>query len=440
MTNRPGICRRALLCARGFLAGMVLLGIAPGLALADDGVAYGASATSYDARFGSNLGAGSAWQASTPVPAPALGASFGGGARLSCSGVDFNGFLQSFKPAELINEIRNTVLSGAQAAVSSYLLTLAYANPTIASVLDMADKRFTARFGAFAQTCNAQAARAQGESIGAKAMADAGDQCFGQALSQGDSPTQAYRRCSVLKSFGSFDIPAAAPIADFLKRYTGIQLTPQLQALLGLLPDQRITNGQFQTRAPQSTVAGMSGRLRTHVRAALDHLDAGASSVTTCTPDILSGVASLADGCLPDTASSLVTSPAFQTSRLLSAPARTLYKDALATQIALSTLYAYLLDLYQQIAAVTDIRAGSGDAEHAARRRSQLQQQVAELVREADMQRQVQETRSGVLRTQMLAIEQVERRLAAGAAAQRSPVPVRNGLNDVLPWFAAPGH
>jgi hypothetical protein len=344
--------------------------------------------------------------------------------------------LQTVKPTELIQEIRNTVLSGAQAAVSSYLLTLAYANPTIASVLDMADKRFSARFGAFAQACNAQAARAQGEAIGAKVMADASDQCFGQAVAKGDSPTQAYRRCSILKTFDNLDIPAAVSTADFLRRYSGVSVTPQLQALLGLLPDQRIAQGQFQTKAPESTVDSMTGRLRNHVRAALDQLDGGNASLPSCPPAVLSGSSTLTSGCLPDSARTLVSSPAFQSARLLSPPARRLFKDALASQVALSSMYGYLIDLYQQISSVSDTRDANADAEHAERRRLQLQQAVTELVRDADLQRRVQESRTAVLRSQMLALEQVDRRLNAIGANHRTTHPDRVDLGGMLSWFA----
>lgn len=153
-----------MIAAAGFVSALAALALSAACAAAPAG--YDAAATTGDARFGAQLGAGAQWQSQlTPADAPGSPAlAFGGGVRLGCAGVDLNGFLHSFDPAELLAEIRNSLLGGAQAAAANYLITLAYANPTISSVLDMMDKKYAARFAAFAQACDAQAARARGRS------------------------------------------------------------------------------------------------------------------------------------------------------------------------------------------------------------------------------------------------------------------------------------
>ena len=407
-------------------------------ASAADLLGYSDEATAADARFGSSIGAGSQWQSGLGPGSSSAIVSFGGGVRLGCSGVDFDGFLRSFDPSELLNEMRTSLLTGAQAAVSNYLLTMAYANPTIASVLDMMDKRFSARFAAFAQGCNAQEARARGEDAGARAMADAGDQCFGQEIARGTAPTEAYRRCSVLRDFESLDIPAAASTSDFLRRYTTINVTKELEALLALLPDDRVVSGSYQMRPPQATLATMSDRLRARARAALDQVDAGgeAGNIPSCGPEAMLGDAVEGQACLPATAKALVTSGAFQGARLLAPTSRALFKDALSLQIAVSAMYSCVLDLFQQVSRI-DVRGdANADAGYTRKRRRRLREAVADLLQEAETQLRAQETRAVIVRSQMLALEHVESRLesrsrAADSAAQYPQF----GVRDLLRLF-----
>jgi hypothetical protein len=399
---------------------------------------YSSNASLDDARFGSTLGAGAQWQSSLPGGVGAGSFGFGGGARLSCAGVDFNGFLRSFDPSELIGELKNSLLSGAQAAASDFLISLAYADPTVASVLDMLDKRYSARFSAFAQACNAEAARARGLAAGARSMADADDQCFGQEIDRGTAPTEAYRRCSIQHSFDGLDIPAALPLADFLTQYTHVNVTPQLQGLFALLPDERVANGAYQTKPPQATVSGMTDRLRSLSRGALERLDTGVDPATIpdCTPDLLLGQAADGSVCLPRNSAALVSSGAFQSSKLLGSASRSLFNDALSTQIAIGEMYSNLLDLYQQAAQI-DVRTGAtADAAHAQARQHKLREEIAELLGEVDLQAKAQEARAHLVRSQMLALEQVAAGLnARGKAAraeQRSP---QFGMRDLLRLF-----
>jgi len=412
--------------------------LAPAPARATGLAGYDSSASSADARFGAQIGAGAQWQSQTaPGTAGGPTLSFGGGARLGCSGIDFNGFLHRFDPAELLAEIRNSLLSGAQAAASSYLITLAYANPTLSSVLDMMDKKYTARFGAFAQACDAQAARARGQDRGARAMAQAGDECFDAETARGTAPSEAYRRCSIARSFEGVDLPAVASTATFLRNYTHVNVTPEVEALLSLLPDERIDSGNYQMRPPQSTVAGMSQRLHDQTRLALDRLDSGAdpAAVATCGAAALLGTSTGADGCLPASAQALVSSRAFGATRLLGPAARTLFKDALSAQIAIGAMYANLLELFQQTARI-DVRAGT-DAAHADNRRRQMREALAELVQEADAQGKAQSAKMEVVRLQMTALERVESDLDAAARRNREAAGVTQfSMSQLVRMFA----
>jgi hypothetical protein len=400
---------------------------------------YGPRASSSDVRFGAEIGAGSQWESQLRgTGVQANGVSFGGGVRLGCSGLDFNGFLHSFDPAEILSEIRTSLLNGAQAAASSYLITLAYADPTIASVLDMMDKKYAARFSAFAQACDAQAARARGQDRGAQAMAQAGDQCYDREMQRGTPPSEAYRRCSILHSFDSLDIPAAASTADFLRKYTHVNVTREIEALLSLLPDERVQGGAYQMQPPQMTVAAMSDRLRAQTRKALDRMDDGASSsdIPLCNAQILLGSTETPDGCLPANASALVTSAAFRSSRLLSDGSRNLFKDALSSQIAIGSMYSNLLELFQQTARI-DVRPDAqSDAAFAMVKRRQMRESIADLLMETDAQVKAQAAKMQLVRMQMVALEQVAAGLNAGA--QRTEDSARRpqfGMRDFLQFL-----
>ncbi len=426
---------RVALCA--FVCAMTSLARAANPVAGYPGYSQGSSST--DARFGAQLGAGSQWESDLAQPgggAPIV--SFGGNARLGCSGVDFNGFLQSFNPHEILTEIRNSMLAGAQAAASNYLITLAYANPTISSVLDMMDKKYSARFSAFAQACDSQAARSRGQDAGARAMAAAGDQCFDREVGRGTAPTEAYRRCSILHSFESLDLPATASNADFLRKYTRVNVTREMEALLALLPDERVDHGTYQMRPALITLTSMTGRLRSLSRTALDRIDAGAepASIAVCSGQEMLSAPGSRDACLPSGAATLLASNVFRSSQLLGPASRTLFKDALSTQIAITSMYTKLLDLFQQAARI-DVRPGSGaDAAHAGARRHQLQEAISQLLAEADIQVKAQAAKAQLLRSQILALEQVEAALnARSSGLQGEARQPQFGMRDLLGFF-----
>ncbi len=402
------------------------------------GIATPFSESTSDSRLGAILGTG-AEPAYTPPASTSAGVSFGGAVQLGCSGIDFNGFLQTFAPTELLTELRQMLLSGAQAAAANYLITLSYASPTIASVLDMLDKKYAARFFAFTQACNAQADRARGESLGARTMAEAGNECYGQQIASGASPTVAYRICSVRHLFGNLNLAATASTAEFLRRYTTWNPTPDGDALLALLPDGRIANGAFQTRAPRLTVASMADRYRTLSHAALDRIDSGTapSQIRACDSNALLAATSDPAGCLPADAFPTVSSGAFQSVRLLDPAARALYKDALASQISVSALYSRLLDLYERTDRI-DVKPGvAADASEIRARQTRLHAAIGNLIDEANVLTKAQEARARLARARIDALDAVRAQTATRADALGN---VRSGpqfgMRDLLQLFA----
>ena len=437
IANRRGRPTCSTVATLLFLLG--LLWTPPDSSAADSIAGFDAAASASDARFGARVGAASQWESQIGGTNPRPVLAFGGNVRIGCSGVDLNGFLHSFDPAELLAEIRSTLLNGAQAAASNYLITMAYANPTIASVLDMMDKRYTARFSAFAQACDAQAARARGLDRGSRAMAQAGDECFDAEIARGSAPSQAYRRCSISRNFDGAATPATASTVDFLRNFTHVNVTPDIEALLGLLPDERIDGGSYQMHPPQMTLASMALRLHDQARLALDQLEAGTppSMIPACDAGAVLGTAAAPSGCLPAAARTLVSSSAFRGSQLLGPAARSLFKDALSSQIAIGAMYAGLLELFQQTARM-DVRPGSGaDASHIDSRRRQMRESIADLLQEADTQVKAQSARAELVRLQMLALERVESDLEAGAQRSREAArPAQFGMRGLLQMFS----
>ena len=240
--------------------------------------------------------------------------------------------------------------------------------------------------------------------------------------------------------FDNLDIPAAASVGDFLRKYTHINVTKDIEALLGLLPDTRLDGGNFQFRPPLTTIASLSDRLRVQARAALDRLDTGTkpAAIATCTADTLTGTSTSADGCLPASAQALVTSPTFQSANLLNPPARALFKDALSAQIALAEIYSRITDLYEQTARI-DVRADtSADAAHTSTRRQQLLSSISDLLQQVDTQVKAQEVRARIVRSQMLALEQLQGALdARGHAAAQDPQSSHFGLRDLVRLFGS---
>lgn len=390
---------------------------------------YTRGTSSYDAAYGARVGAGAHW---SPAYVPAARASaeigFGGNVALSCSGIDFEAFLRQFKPKELLNQMKDTLISGTQAAVASYLITLAYSNPTLASVLDMMDKKYTMRFDAFAQACNAKQARLQGLNNGASRMAEAENQCFAKEVANGSSPTEAFRVCSNEQTFGGFDLPALKQTDEFLRRYTSINVTKEVNTLLSLLPDEQITSGGYRMRPAKMTTtqfyANIEGSARLAVKAVLDGVDP--ATIPECKDDDLNGKGTSSKGCLPPTAANMVNSPTFLAARLLTPASAELYTSAMASQIAMTSLYSNIYELKQQVNQMDVKENTDAPASELVRRRDGLIKSIEGLEREADGLRRVQDSRIRLAKTQIMTLQKAQEDLAA-RAEQANSHPVSSG-------------
>jgi hypothetical protein len=127
------------------------------------------------------------------------------------------------------------------------------------------NQSYGAKFGSFQLACNAQEARRQGLSEGARRMAAAQDQCYENQTRNGASPTQAYQTCANDETLGPIaaELPAAKSIVDFIRDHTNMQLTPTVAALFGLLPEMQkfasatpCSASLMATRPPPSGIVG----------------------------------------------------------------------------------------------------------------------------------------------------------------------------------------
>jgi len=390
-----------------------------------------------DIRFASLIGI-PVFSSANPSPSssPLSMAEFRGISGQSCASLDFNTFLHRFDPHELLAELRQSLLSGAQSEISNYLVALAYSAPTLVSVLEMTDRQVAARFNAFAQTCASQQVRASGLQDAERRLARASEQCFAREIARGTSPTDAYRQCSVARNFDNLTIPAALSTIDFLRRHSDLVVTPRIEFLLALLPDERIVGGNYQVRPPKTTLVSFSDALQVRSRLALDHLIDGTalSTIAECTPDSMLDPSGPA--CLPRSATTVVGSPAFRGARLLRPEARSIFKEALSSQIAMTAVYSDLLDLAQQISRMNLRNDSDASANEILSRQRALQDQMMHMLSQADLQLKLQESKLKLARTQLLALEraQVGLHAAADELQSKQSAPIFS-LGNVLRLF-----
>jgi hypothetical protein len=380
------------------------------------------------ARFGGTIGAGTDYRYASAN----ANVDFGGRAALSCSGIDFNTFLNTFKPQELLSELTGSIRSGAQAAATNYVIALAYANPTIAAVLDMMDQRFSARFNAFAEQCNAAMARARGESEGARQMAAGLDQCFSQKVQNGESPTQAYRDCAKSATVASMNLPATASLKDFLTRYSQVNVTRELESMLGLLPDTKTTTDGVQVKPATLTITKAKGNVGDWTGNAADAILAGIdpNAIPDCPPEVISTpITSANDRCIPVSAGVLVRSPAFLSARLLSTPEQKMYVDALSEQVAAAEIRARIVQLRQEISQLAPKPMTDASAEDVSGRREAMLRELDRLDGDARALEALTAAKAQVARTQILAMQRVSGRLAsAQATAARATLADNNAF------------
>jgi hypothetical protein len=378
-----------------------------------------------DARFGSQIGSASAPASDSDVTsAPSPWPDFRGRSAQSCTALDLNAFLRQFDPHELLAELRQSLLSGAQSELTNYLTALAYSAPTLASVLDMTDRQLSARFSSFAQTCGSQHLRALALQDPGRRLARASEQCFGSEIARGTAPTDAFRRCSQARSFEVLGLPATLSTVDFLRQHSDLAITPRLEFLLAMLPDERIAAGNLQTRPPRMTLTAVAGSVQARSRVALQQLIESSAPliVPECALDSIFD--SSVPACLPHSAALAVDSPAFRGARLLGPAARSLFEDALSGQIAVTAVYSELLDLAQQIAQMSLRSTSDATSEEILARRQSLHERVRQLFREADLLVKLQESRAKAARTQLLALERAQtdlRTASDGMQTQEKP-------------------
>lgn len=400
-------------------------------------VAADASVSLDDLRFASQLGTSPLANTSSPPTSPPLRVmEFGGTSDHSCATLDLDTFLRQFDPRELLAELRQSLLSGAQAEISNYLIALAYSAPTLASVLDMTDRQLHARFTAFAQTCANQQSRAVGLQEPERRLAQASDQCYARETSRGTAPTDAYRLCTLARSFDALALPATLTTLEFLRQHTTLSITPQIQALLAMLPDERIFGGNYQVHPPGITLVALSDALRARSRSALDQAVSGVplTNIDECAADSI--LSPNGPACLPPFAFGFLNSPAFRGARMLSSASLSMFKDALAGQIAMTAIYSDLLDLGQQIATM-NLRVGSdASASEILSRQRALKDHVARLLDEAELRFKLEQSKIQLARTQLLALERssADLQMRADALQAQDKQPTLS-VTALLQWF-----
>ena len=153
--------------------------------------------------------------------------------------------------------------------------------------------------------------------------------------------------------------------------------------------------------------------------------------------DYLRAPASSSDACVPPSSANLIQTPAFLAVRQMSPEARGLYVEALAGQMAMTATRSAILDLISQVKQM-DAKAGTDvQAQDVSSRKQALVEQVAILEREADALAKLQQVKAESTRTQVLALDLVQRQLAqvqqAGAPA-RAASAAFDGLSHWFTW------
>jgi hypothetical protein len=399
---------------------------------------YSERLNSEQIRFAASVGSGTRWVPQTNQTSAAAG--FGGRVALTCSGLNYSAFLAGFDVNDWLNDLKSQFLAGAQAEAMSYLLTLSYSNPTIASVLDFMDHSYQSKFTIFQSACNAQEAKQLGQEIGARRMSEAQNQCYEKEVNGGASPSRAYQTCANQATLGAVvsALPAGQNVADFLRRFTNVTLSVNLLKLLKLLPDEQVSSSGHQVRPPELTLHSFNANVASRSTNALNKVLAGdaPASIADCTvDDYLTPPSSPSDACVPPTSANVLQTPAFLAVRQLSPESQRLYADALASQMAMTAIRSAILDLGSQIKQI-DAKGGTdAQAQDVLSRKHSLQDQLAILEREADALGKLQSAKAETTRTQMLALDLVQRQLALVQTSTPSPRGTPSAFDALRGWF-----
>ena len=140
---------------------------------------------------------------------------------------------------------------------------------------------------------------------------------------------------------------------------------------------------------------------------------------------------------MPPTSANVLQTPAFLAVRQLSPEQRRLYVDALASQMSMTAIRSAVLDLGSQIKQI-DAKGGT-DAQgvDVQSRKKTLQEELNVLEREADALGKLQIAKAETTRTQMLALDLVQRQIAAvqvAATPSRGSSTAFEGLRGLFTW------
>lgn len=391
---------------------------------ATGGGAFGNTTGTDSARFGALVGASTGFRPS--FAAPALTASAWGGApSQSCAGVDFDTFLNTVKPGEVLNNLQTTYQSGPQAAVANYLLTLNTSNPTLAATLDMMDRAYSSRFQAFAQLCQAQETARLSSDPNTRRMAEASDQCFAGKVASGVSPTEALRECKNVSVVAAEAIPAKDDLKTFLVNNTNVTVTGEVEKLLPLLSDERITAQGVQVRAPGMSLTQLKGNIEDRAHNALIQILDGKKpdSIAPCKgEDYEKAPESASEACIPDAASGLVRGQVFLSARQLSSNEQDMYASALSEQMAAVTVQSTIIALRQSLLNMAPRNGATIPAGELATRRARIVIEIGRLENDALQLSKIADQRAQLARTQILAMLRANEQIAVRKDAAEGEV------------------
>lgn len=403
--------------------------------MSTDGGAFGSATGTDSARFGALVGANTGLRPSFAAPA-AVSSSWGGAPTQSCAGVDFDTFVNTVKPAEILNQLQTTYRSGAQAAVTNYMLTLNTSNPTLAATLDMVDRMFTQRFNGFAQMCQAQESAKLSSDPHARRLSEATDQCFASRVGKGSSPSEAIRECKSAAVVAGESIPGRYDLKGFLENFTNVKVEGDVEYLVALLSDEQVTAQGVQARAPQRSLTEVKGFIEDYSRNALNKILDGTNpnDVETCRGEHFSRApSSSADACIPVAAATLVRGQAFLAARALNATEQDMYASALSEQMSAVSVQSSVIALRQALMNMAPKSGVSLPAGEIIARRARILAEVNRIENDAAQLARVSDQRAQLARTQLLAMQRAADQIASRreAAEQALPVPKTNGLSGL---------
>ena len=387
--------------------------------------AYGYGTGESSMYFGGRVGANTGY---TP-PSNTYTFGFGGAVGIGCNGINFGSFMQGFNPQSLVNNIKNNLISGAQAYAENYLLTTIYSNPSLSSVLNMLNSNYEKQFNLFQNSCNAEQDKINGANKGAREMARTNNQCYESQVASGTNPVQAYNYCAnqgnALTYAVQNNLPSTQGINTFLNDNVN-ETIPQTEHTLvtSLLPDQKVGTGGVEYRPPQSTVYQMTSNIQLETEAALEQVLDGSTQradIPACTATDETTLPSAGYACLPGQAAAVASSPAFMAAQQLSANAQGLYISALSRQIAVAAMRGNILKLSNMVAQLapkasassssTSTTTSAGTKEVIDRMKA-MQKQIGRLQQQLNDEQDYANAKAVAARTQILAMTAVNQQNA----------------------------